>query len=187
MYPQRCEHQRILGMVQLREPIVIVPFQASIAPPRSSHNVLSLRLMILSRPQSAHLQDHVDTCNANHVSHPRLYCGICRPLPKVSDRSSCNHSVDSCRSKQIGEGCLNLSSCVFPPPLPSPVKTKVQSRFPLLCSTIPPSWSYFWLSHLSSYSASYCRSFYLSNIPRRGPSQILQADRLQLPARLCHN
>ena len=129
MYPQRCEHQRILGMVQLREPIVIVPFQASIAPPRSSHNVLSLRLMILSRPQSAHLQDHVDTCNANHVSHPRLYCGICRPLPKVSDRSSCNHSVDSCRSKQIGEGCLNLSSCVFPPPLPSPVKTKVQFTF----------------------------------------------------------
>ena len=105
----------------------------------------------------------------------------------MSDRSSCNHSVDSCRSKQIGEGCLNLSSCVFPPPLPSPVKTKVQSRFPLLCSTIPPSWSYFWLSHLSSYSASYCRSFYLSNILRRGPGQILQADRLQLPARLCHN
>ena len=46
MYSGRCEHQRILGMVQLREPIVIVPSQES---PRPDQATTCLAI-VLSRP-----------------------------------------------------------------------------------------------------------------------------------------
>jgi hypothetical protein len=161
MYPQRCEHQRTLGMVQSREPIVIVPFQASITPPRSSHNVLSLRLTILSRPQSATCRTTLTLATLT-MSHILVYSVVFVDLcQKCQIEAPAIIPLTAVAQNKSPRGCLNLSSCIITPPLPPLVKTKVSFTFSLSVLHPSPSWMYFRLFHLSPYSASYCRSFSL--------------------------